>query len=271
MKNLLCFLILISLFSCKDDTVSKAPVIWVGPSGLTVYGKEGDVMGFNVSVYSDVPLSHFHISSKMDNSFQQTELDSALISSKQFSMLYQYKVPVGIAGKGISFTFTINDINGEQSIDLKKLIVVADTTLLTETTGHQMYSGKSINANAYNLKTNTAQFSNLSDSTMRDIQDYPTTPNTDSTLSLSWISPAGGKFVLFNGYDYPNANLASAINAYNSGLKSDQINNLKIGDILITKLGSGAEEKYVVIKLTDIKDNKGNEDDFYIFSIKKKL
>jgi hypothetical protein len=49
----------------------------------------------------------------------------------------------------------------------------------------------------------------------------------------------------------------------------DILSNIQLNDIIITKLGSVAAEKYVLIKITGITDAPGKEFDSYSFSIKK--
>lgn len=268
-------LILISVISlcnfssCKKDKL-KQPLVLTSPEDLYIYGKTGDVVTVNVSVNSDINLSRFYVTAKMDNSFQSTTLDSA-IDSKEFSMAYEYKIPAIAAGKSIIFTYTAVDVDGNKGSDIKRLIVQADTAIvLTETSGHQIFSGKSLNhQDAFDLETNTVKWSKLPgvDTTALDIQDYPT--DTTSALSHSWISPAKGKFVRFNGFDYPNATNVTVANSYASGAKLDILDNIQLNDVIIIKLGSVTEEKYVLIKITGITDAPGKEYDSYTFSIKK--
>ena len=205
-----------------------------------------------------------------DNSFQITTLDST-IDSKDFSMVYEYKIPAAAAGKSIIFSYNAIDADGNKGADLKRLIVAADTAIiLTETSGHVMYSGKSLNhQDAFDLETNTVKWSQLPgvDTTALDIKDFPT--DTTAALAKSWVSPAHGKFVRANGFDYANATDVNMINAYTSSTKLEIMDNIQINDILITKLGSVGADKYAIIRITGITDASGKESDSYLFSIKK--
>ena len=260
---------LLLLGACKKDKL-KQPLVTVTPSDLYLYAKAGNVIGVTIDVASDIKLSRFYITAKIDNAFQTTVLDSA-ISVKNFSLYYEYLVPQTAVGKSVVFSFNAVDEDGNKGTDLKRLVVDADTAkVLTETTGHQLFSGKSLNhMDAYDLETNTIKYSLApgADSTALDIKDYPT--DTTTALSRTWISPAKGKFVRYNGYDYANATDASAFNAYQSGAKLDLMSNIQLNDIIITKLGSITGDKYVVLKLSAVIDAPGNEFDSYSFSIKK--
>ncbi len=259
----------IVLTSCKKEKL-KQPLVQSGPEGLYIYGKVGDVVSVSINVYSDIRLSRFYVNSKLDNSFQVTSLDTS-IDSKEFSILFEYKIPAGAAGKSILFTYTANDVDGNSGSDLKRLIVSPDTAkLLTETSGHQIFSGKSLNhKDAFDLETNSVKWSSLPgvDTTSLDIKDFPT-DSTDA-LAKTWVSPARGKFVRFNGFDYANATNVSLVNSYSSGAKLDILDNIQLNDIIITKLGSLSSEKYAVIRITGITDAPGKESDSYLFSIKK--
>lgn len=273
LKNLifcvLSALTLVNFTACKKDKL-KQPLVQTSPEDLYIYGKTGDVVTVNVNVYSDIALKRFSVTAKLDNSFQSTTLDSA-IDAKEFSMAYEYKIPAIAAGKSIIFTYTAVDVDGNKGSDIKRLIVQADTAIvLTETSGHQIFSGKSLNhQDAFDLETNTVKWSQLPgiDTTSLDIQDFPS--DTTSALARSWISPAHGKFVRFNGFDYPNATNVTVSNAYASGAKLDILDNIQLNDVIIIKLGSVADEKYVVLKITGITDAPGKEYDSYSFSIKK--
>jgi hypothetical protein len=268
--NWICLTALMLIIaSCKKDKL-KEPLVQTNPSALYIYGRTGDVVSVSIDVYSDIALSRFYVTAKIDNSFQTTTLDSA-IDSKDFSINYEYKIPANAAGKSIIFTYNAVDADGNKGADIKRLIVEADTAIvLVETSGHQLFSAKSNNSkDAYDLETNTVKWSMISDSTERDIQDYVFANDTSDALSLNWVSPAHGKFVRFNGFDYANATDVTVINSYASGAKLDILSNIQLNDIIITKLGSVAAEKYVLIKITGITDAPGKEFDSYTFSIKK--
>ena len=253
--------------SCKKEKL-KQPLVQTSPENLYIYGRAGDVVSVVVNVYSDIRLNRFYVTSKLDNSFQVTNLDSS-IDTKDFAIIFEYKIPAEAAGKSIVFTFNASDVDGNKGADLKRLIVAADTAvLLVETSGHQLFSGKSLNhKDAFNMETNAVVYSMLADSVDRDIQDY--VQDTTDALPRSWVSPAKGKFVRFNGFDYANATDVSLENSYSSGAKLDIIDNIQLNDIIITKLGSVANNKYIAIKITGITDAPGKESDSYLFSIKK--
>lgn len=255
-------------FSCKKDD-KTAPIVLITPSPQHIYAKVGDLITFGVSVSTTARLSNVVIRAQVDNEFPVTVLDS-IVTTSGTTFNFYYRIPASTEGKSILVTFQAVDENSMTSTNFKRIYVSAATVsqaiILTETVGHLMYSNTSINHDAYNLESNIGEFSSTADTASRDIQDYS---GANTTLSKEWRSPAGGKFVLFNGYDYANATDSTAINAYTTGIKYSVLSNVAVGDIIITKLGSVSTSKYAVIRITDIVDVAGKDNDYYEFKIKK--
>jgi len=137
---------------------------------------------------------------------------------------------------------------------------------LTEYTGSIIFSKFSGKPDAYDIATNSVQFSATAANNLLDIADFDTIPG-DSALTGQWHSPAGSQFVLFPGFDYANATDLSAMNAYNAGQKLDIISDLNINDIIITK--ETGSNTYAVIKIINIVDSAAMIKDRYEFNIKK--
>lgn len=260
----LCFV----FYSCKKDK-DTSPIVSVSPEPLYYYGNVGDLVTFKVTVSSEIALSKVTITSTVDNETPNLALDSS-VSSIGTTFNFYFRIPTNLAGKSVVFDFKAENSKGKTGGTAKRLYIAAAAAspaiVLTETAGHLMYSNTSVNHDAYNLETNSGEFSLTADTASRDIQDYS---GTNTTLSKEWRSPAGGKFVLYNGFDYANATDSTAISAYTTGVKYSVLYNLAVGDIIITKLGSVSTNKYAVIRITDIVDVAGKDNDYYEFKIKK--
>jgi hypothetical protein len=274
-QKILFFTLLITVFSlssiffgCKKEK-KVAPIVTVTPTQLHIYANTNDLLTFAVSVNTSVSLSKVNITGQVDNELPFTLLDSS-VTTAGTNFSFYYRVPTNIAGKSISITFKAIDENSMSNATFRRVYVaaapVSQAIALSETAGHLMYSNTSVNHDAYNLETNSGEFSLTADTASRDIQDYS---GTNTTLSKEWRSPAGGKFVLYNGFDYANATDSTAISAYTTGVKYSVLYNLAVGDIIITKLGSVSTNKYAVIRITDIVDLAGKDNDYYEFKIKK--
>lgn len=255
-------------FSCKKDE-KTAPIVTITPGALHLYANPGDVITFNVSVSTNAHLSKVIIKGQPENEMPSLLLDTA-ITTMGTDFSYYYRLPLSLAGKSILITFQAVDENSMSATNFRRVYInqvqASQAVVLTETSGHRMYSNTSINPDAYNLETNSGEFSLTADTASRDMQDYSA---ANTTLSKEWRSPAGGKFVLYNGFDYANATDSTTISAYTSGVKYSVLYNVQVGDIIITKLGSVSTNKYAVIRITDIVDVAGKDGDYYEFNIKK--
>lgn len=252
---------LLFIGACKRK--NDKPVIIVTPNDLIQYGDPGDVVDWNISITSEVKLARLIIKIQPENNFEQVYKDT-LLYTKNFSWKLQYLVPQSQAGKLVYFNFTVIDEDGNEGVALKQ-IQVGDK-LLTELTGLQFNTRSNPGNNAFDLDAVVAT-SSFSDSTIRDIQEWAT-DTTLQTPTYKWFSPAGGKFVYANNYDYANATALTAKNLYIGSTKEDFTDSLIVGNKYITKLGSSTVDKYVVILITGITDG-ANNNDVYTFNIKK--
>lgn len=255
------------LIACKKD--SPDPIgLTVTPDYLIFSSKAGNIVTFQVQATSGVGLSQFVLTSKKGNSFTQTLKDSSLSGIKTFKFTYEYLVLNDATSYSVIINFRVIDKNGDEKSSARQINVVINDSPLVEYTGNTFYSLNSQNADAYNLVNLTPQFSSIAVTGIRDLQNAPDNDNSN-TLARSWISPAGGKFVLFNGFDYVNATRLSLQNAYLTGTKLDKISNLQENDIVLTKLGRPDSAIYAAIRIAQIVDQDLSENDRYVFNVKK--
>jgi len=260
--TLIFALFAIFLFACERK--NEKPVVIVSPFELIQTGNPGDVKSYSIKVESEISLSRFRIFTKFENEFEILYKDSAL-STKNFNWNFEYKIPQTAAGKVIYFRFSAIDTDGNEGLAVKEIIT--GDKLLIENTGLQFYSFSNSANNAFNLET-LGQESYTSDSTNRDIQEYVSDSLNIASPSYKWTSPAGGKFVKANTYDYANATLLTAKNIYDGSIALVNTDSLVVGDIYITRLGSLTQDKYCVLKITGINEIAGSGDN-YTFNVKK--
>lgn len=274
--TLISFLATLLCSSCTKDKELEKPLVDVTPAGLSVNSPVGEYVTFNIIVYTDIQLRHFQITSQISNSGAPVivELDSALNNLTSFNLNFSFLVLADAANLNIVMSFAATDNNGNIGYHGIRIFVGSlppdpvQPELLTETTGHQMYSNNSQNADAYNLEAGVAMTSILEDSTDLDLKDMPLNDTTE-VLSRSWVSPAEGKFIRFNAFDYANATDSSLVDAYNSAVGQGQVDNIIAGDIILTKLGNSTSFQYAAIQIVIINDVDSTDQDFYLFNFKK--
>jgi hypothetical protein len=268
-KRFINFLILFLAFaiSCRKDEVVPL-TIKVTPDFLIFTSKAGNIVQFTAETTSETGLKNFIITSKTGTSFTQTLLDSTLTGSKKFKITYEYLILNNSSDYSIILNFKIIDNNGEERSSARQINVTINNSPLVEYTGNTFYSLGSGKADAYDLVNLSPEFSTIAAAGIRDLQnssDY----DTSFTLARSWISPAGGKFVSYNGFDYVNATRISLENAYLTGVQQDKISNLQEDDIILTRLGRPDSAVYAAIKIIYIIDQDSSKNDRYVFSVKK--
>jgi len=112
------------------------------------------------------------------------------------------------------------------------------------TTGNIGLQGQ--NTDAYNLDGDSTVSSSSND-------DIKFIVNIDSiSFTGSWESKNGTIFVKDNNFDYTNATIESATDAYTTGTPTETVTNPVVDDIYIAENHSKHEVKYYVIKIDNI-------------------
>ncbi|MBX2971992.1 MAG: hypothetical protein KF797_02715 [Flavobacteriales bacterium] len=258
-----------ALTACKRE--NEIPVLTVSPSTPVMAVTSGNVISFHLTGTSDKSsLSRLIIRSKLENGFSITEKDSAL-SGKSFSWTWEYLVPHAAVDYNKTLTFDLYEADGDHMALSRTLSVTLGAALLTEVSGQQFYSRNSTThgGSAFDLEERIPVLYTV-DSARRDIQDQPA-DGAQTEISRTWISPAGGRMVRFNGFDYANATDVSLRNAFHTGTPLEELRNVAVNDIILTRLGSlpANVSHYVAIRVTDILDEPGSADnDRYTFNMK---
>jgi hypothetical protein len=267
---LLLLLPLLGLAACKKIE-NEIPVLSVSPSDRDIDATSGQVLSFTIRGRSDGrSLSRLVITSKKDNSFTVTVKDSALAGSN-LDFVWETRVANAIQPYSEVLTFQLIDSEGAEMRTTRTLYVTLGAIVLTETSGHQFYHGNSAvhGESAFDLETRVPVLASV-DSTRRDVQDVPLSPSA-TEMSRTWRSPAGGRFVRFNEFDYANATDISLEAAFLAGVPSETISDVQVGDMILVRLGSlpDTQRFYAVMKIMDIIDEPGTADnDRYVFNMK---
>ena len=263
--------ILFCFGSCKKDKNSPA-LLFVYPETSTINLKPLQVTTFNISGSSDgAALNHFIIRSKIVLQGYTTLVDSSL-SSKNFSMQFDYQVPSFSQTTSIQMEFILSDQDGNETKMARSInVTVVNADVPKEITGNEMYSSISGKEDAYDISKCIPLFSQTAPLSSQHIRDSTVNDSSGTyLLSKKWFSPAGLKFVSFNGFDYANATYASLKQSYAAGVKKDFISNITAGDIILTRLtASNPDSGYAAIKLVYVIDDTSAVFDRYIFNIKK--
>lgn len=256
----------VSFFSVECNDEIETPAVFVTPKGPYIDTAPGEFVEFDISLRSgDSDLRNLQITTKPQGGLTEIILDT-LISGSKASVIFPYQV-ASSQQSSINMKFTVFDVDGDEGGAVRKL-VISGNSLLSETTGHIIYSKYAEDANnAFNIdETAPLVLATNPDSSEVDIVNFDSTD--DDVLSQAITSYSGIKFARNNSFNYPEASQQSAENSFESSSPVNLVSNLQIDDILVTRYDT-VNNKYAVIRITDIVDTEGTNADKIQFNLKK--
>jgi hypothetical protein len=282
MKRLLFFFTgLIFLCNCNREEPSKV-VILVTTNDTLSNVKTGDILLFHIhsSAVEDV-VKNVTISS-FDPQYGSVLILDTLINLQNFKFDYQYIVPQYNDTVTTELVFTAFSPNRLSTSSYKTFFRIAadnpidtngqgdgDTVIIDD--GILAFHGSLIlygcsyqTQNGFNLGST---LSNVIHDSLMDIYDLCDPSDTVSfPLSRTWGSHTNISFVRFNDFDYNAATVKSVRNVYNNAITSDYIYNIESGDIIFI----GRKGMVLgVIQITSIKDLPYEQDNHYMFDLKR--
>ena len=167
------------------------------------------------------------------------DLDDNIKNSDNESYQDGIKLP-GLAGV---YTFEVTDRDGESA--MVEIEVMVGSPMTNEVTGAFFHIAGSLEG-AYDLVTDMTVAASGADAD----KDMANTDAAGDPFTGSWEAKNATMFVKATGFDYANATVEAAANAYANGAASATVDNPAAGDIYIAKLRGGSD--YAVIKITDV-------------------
>ena len=254
--------LLFLISGCGKDPIS--PSISVVPGDLHINLQASQVVEFDVKGYAgDHPLSRILIQQKPIGGVTTTLLDTA-VSGQQSQFLYVYAPPPGI--EDVAVIFKVEDTEGYDGETVRRVFLEGNS-LLSESTGHRVYSKYSSESNAFDLNQLDPLFlSAAPDSSIVDLVEFDETD--DEALSGTLWSYSGVQFVRNNAFNYPEATNASAQATFESSTPLDVVTAIAPDDILISRIDT-ADNRFAIVKITAVIDQAGSDSDYYEFNVKK--
>ena len=144
--------------------------------------------------------------------------------------------------------------------------VLPDRETLNSFEAISIYSAASQGKSGFSFYTMNSIFVNETDSSLIDIYDVITDSTNLETLSRKWSSNTDLLFGRFQDFNFDNATTSTIKEAYKLTKKDISIINLSNNDIILV---GRKDEAIGVIKIVDIDDEEGIENDRYIINVKK--
>ena len=166
----------------------------------------------------------------------------------------------------VEMQYEIKTENNETKRYTAKYNVLPDNEILTSAEAISIYSASSQAKSGFSFSLMNSIFVNETDSALIDIYDVITDSTNLETLSRKWCSNTELLFGRFQDFDFDQATTTTIKEAYKLTKKDVSIVNLSNNDIIIV----GRNEKAIgAIKVIDIDDEEGKENDRYLINVKK--
>ncbi len=259
-------LIALSYLFIACDPEPVPPGIIITPNTYLQEVDPEDVIEFNIrSVAGDAALSKLEISTKPEGGVT-TQLVEFEISGQESNDIYVFEVGENPVEDQL-LVFTVTDVDGLRGQTARRILLNNDPVLV-ESSGHDLYSNwSSSNSNAFDIETLEQLFlASLADSSNVDLVHLDETD--DEAIDNVITSLSGIRFVRNNSFNYASARQSTALNTFESSVPLQTISDLQIDDILITKYDT-LDFKYAAIRIMDIQDEPGSENDRIVFNLKK--
>ena len=231
LNNLFFILILLLLITGCSEEESSPIIVRLTPMEPLITAAVGDKVIFHADVTATDLLSDFKITQE-DFKYGFLILQDSSLSGKRFVQDYVFEAPVIPDSAIIKLTFIATDVNYNDVRLVRRVRVLGDNVLLEESTGHVLFSATSGGYSAFNLDVLQPLSKNEPDSLLH-FADHSVDSVHLNTLSREWYSPAGYRFVRFEGFSYPEATRSKLQNAYDSGIKLSSVNNIANDDVIL--------------------------------------
>lgn len=229
---------------CTEDLPDASDVaLFVTPrKDTTIVLNSGDKMRYQLQVYT----THDYLLKVGVKSFDSYAGYAILLDSTYSKRMAQtdhyfvYTAPeIDREELEVELTFTAEDNDGHLAEVTRMLKVKNKLIVLNERSGVVLYAPASGNPDALSFDDVSQPFilSESSDSLNADIY---LTSNDDFT-SIEWRSKTHTRFVRNNSFNYTTATATRINQVYQSSVRTDFVDNIRINDIILVGHGNTAE------------------------------
>lgn len=247
------FLCLVGFASCDEDTPdeSDVAVIITPTTDEDVTVESGDKYIYKVELYTKhKKVERLRIKSK-DVFLGERTLVDTLFVDKESSYSFVYDAPsTDRDSLNVTLTFNAWDDEGNICEVERRLIVKNKQVLIGEKSGIVLYNPNTGKPDALCMTdpSQTFNWQNSPDSVKADI--YIEADNTFNNVAIK--SRTATKFVRNNSFDYASATTFTIQAVYSSSVKTDNVDDIRINDIIIAGHGITAEGVFRIVNVARV-------------------
>lgn len=262
MKRLLmCLCAVVTMcMACTAEDDANQVVIFVSPN--TQETTAGDKIYFDITART-INQELIRIEAMtFDKAEGSTTIFSAEPKTQKYSHRLIYDVPNYHEDQSIEFTFVATDNLGNVQDMHISVMVHSNSSTIEELTGVSLYSPRSTKNDAFSFRL----MQSISSKEVEGVDIYVVDAEEGSeSLSGTWASGTGLRFCKANNFNYASASEQSVTVVYANSVTNPTVSELSIDDIILV---GDDKEAYAVIRIANIYDAEGVEDDRYDISIK---
>ena len=253
-RQTLLGLIILLLVSCNEYSNDVSPVaVFVTPSKSEIIKIDaGDKLKYELSFYADKGyVSRFQILS-FDTYQGEVICKDTAVHESRFNYTFIYKAPLTDKDSmDVTLRFLAWNSEGDKCETERNVTVLSKAILLDEKSGIVLWQQSLFrpDALAFNDPSKTFHWETSSDSINADIY----VEGDEMFRSVKLKSKTKTKFVRNNSFDYAAATALSIRNVYSSSIRTDEISDLRLNDIILVGHDNAAEGVFLVTNI--IRDN----------------
>lgn len=262
-KKILTILLIVLFTGCiTNEDESKVTIYYKIPTEKLYWGDKIEIQ--IEATTKNQYLKKFTVHS-FDTQYGKITLKDTIPDKKTLKYTHIYTIPP-FNKDSINIKFLFEAIDDENNIQQNscELTVFSQSTVLSEKTGYSMYSAKSGKPDTFSLKNLQTIFYAIADSALTDIYNYDNPEILNEDMSREWRSRTNICFIKNNSFNYMEATDISVKSTYLNSVKQPVVKNLSNDDIILI----GREKAYGVIKIINIYDEPGSDNDRILFNLK---
>lgn len=265
----LFFLFLISFIlvftGCEEQSEESPIVVFIQPNQTSIEANANQRVLLTVNATTNVGSTLNMKVESIDDEFGVVQHFDSTFKQPVINYTLDYIIPQypDSTESILKFTFTNSAQNTIQIA--RRLLINKGASLVTESSGHTIYSSESSKPNSFSLEAVSPGYLEDSLTISPDIVDNTKAKVDGENLSRNWVSYTNLTFVEFNGFNYASANSLTIKNAYESGVKLSRVSGIQSGDVFIVGKGNTA---IGAIQIVAVVDQPSTEEDSYNFNLK---
>lgn len=256
---------------CYNEDDATVVAIHAIPSAAEINAGEKMYVDIYVSTLNsfitEVTVSTF------DSENGETPLMSASPDTKEYQTRMVYEAPsFSQDSTSVEFVVKASDDTGTSSVFTFRIAVKGeDTQLLQEMSSIVLYSPFSGQDDAFSFRTCQPLLSSAAED--KDIDLHFIHEGDDGNLPRRWGTKTDILFCKSNSFNYSSATGKGVGDIFRFSLRSNQVDDLETGDIIIVGRGTDTEDAYSlkalgVMKIMAVYDEPGSQSDRIVFNLK---